>query len=248
MPSKKAHSNSKKHFTAGTYIMHGKHPVLSAIQNKNRIIKNIFCIDKIYQQHMNLLKNFNTKIVDAKFLQEKAGDKINHQGIIALVEKLPKISSEDFISNGPEDRILILDQITDPQNIGAIIRSAAAFGVKKIALPENNSPEENATIAKAACGCLELVKLAKITNISKFISLVKKHEYWVVGLDGNGTENLSQITKIQKLVIVIGSEDKGMRRLTKENCDFIAKIPIAQGVESLNASCAASIILYALQL
>lgn len=231
---------------SNTYMMHGKHPVLAAVKNKNRIIKNIYCLGKIYDQYKDQLLDKNVKIVDSEFLRNLVGEDITHQGIVANVEKLPKLPHQEIISdNTRKDRIVILDQITDPQNIGAIIRSAAAFGINKIILPENGSPEENATIAKAASGCLELVSFTKVTNISKFLALLKKSGYWIVGLDGKGKDDINKVAEIDKLAIIIGSEGKGIRRLTTENCDFIVKIPMANNVESLNASCAASIILYA---
>lgn len=234
--------------TSITYLMHGKHPVLAAINNNNRVIKTVFCLEQFYNQNKKKLINSNVQIVDTQFLRDKVGKEINHQGVIANVEKLPKIPTEELLSQNVKDKIIILDQITDPQNIGAIIRSAAAFGASKVVLPENGAPEENATIAKAACGCLELVKFTKVTNINKLITALKKNGYWIVGLDGDGEDRLTEIAQIDKLAIIVGSEGKGLRKLTSEHCDFTVKIPINDNVESLNASCAASIVLYALNL
>ena len=144
------------------------------------------------------------------------------------------------------DRIVILDQITDPQNIGAIIRSAAAFGITKLILPANNSTDESASIAKAASGCLELVQVAKVANIKTAIETLKRQGFWIVGLDLEGKDNnLNSLSEFNKIAIIIGSEAKGMRRLTNESCDFLIKIPISNKVESLNASNAASIIFHA---
>ena len=144
-------------------------------------------------------------------------------------------------------KVAILDQITDPQNIGAIIRSAAAFGITKLLLPADNTPEENASIAKAASGALETVQIAKVVNLKMAIEILKKKGFWIVGLDAHGNNDLNDLAKFNKVAIIIGSEDKGLRPLTIKSCDLLVKIPISEKVESLNASNAASIIFYFLK-
>ena len=167
---------------------------------------------------------------------------------MALVDSIFKNKIEDLDFTDGKDRIVILDQVTDPQNIGAIIRSAAAFGINKLILPSDNAPDENAGIAKAACGCLELIQIAKVTNIKNTIEKLKKMDFWIAGLDTDGKGDINDISEIDKLAIIIGSEGKGMRRLTLTHCDFLIKIPISKQVESLNASNAASIIFYLLKI
>ncbi len=178
---------------------------------------------------------------------QKIGKDQPHQGVIALVHSIFKNKIEDLHFEQDEDRVVILDQVSDPQNIGAIIRSAAAFGINKLILPSYNSPDENATIAKAACGCLELMQIIKVPNLKNAIDKLKKMDFWIAGLDVDGKKGVSEILDIKKIAIIIGSEGKGMRKLTVDNCDFLIKIPIAKQVESLNASNAASIIFYLLQ-
>jgi 23S rRNA (guanosine2251-2'-O)-methyltransferase len=225
--------------------MYGKHAVLAALKNKNRQIKQIFCTQKIWDEHQKLLSKFKTDIVQNEFLNKKIGKDQTHQGIIALVESIFLKKIDDFTFNNQIDRIAVLDQITDPQNIGAIIRSAAAFGITKLVMPQDNMPEENGSIAKAACGCLELLEIAKVVNLKSALDKLKNWGFWIVGLDIDGTDDMEEPAKIDKLVIVIGSEGKGMRRQTRESCDFLTKIPISEEVESLNASNAASIAFYA---
>ncbi len=228
--------------------MYGKHAVFAAINNNNRNIEKIYCLEKTFLEFKNKLHNFNAEIVSADFINKKIGTGQPHQGILALVHSvfLNNINELDFTKN--IDRVVILDQITDPQNIGAIIRSAAAFGITKLILPADNTPEENATIAKAASGSLELVQIVKVTNIKTTIEILKRKDFWIAGLDLDGKDNLLSLAEFNKIAIIIGSEGKGMRRLTTESCDFLIKIPISSKVESLNASNAASIIFHAINL
>lgn len=230
---------------SGLYYMYGKHAVCAAIKNKNRSIEKIYCLETTFLALKNHIYHFSVEIVSADFINKKIGYGYPHQGIIAYVHTifLTKLSQMNFSQD--IDRVVILDQITDPQNIGAIIRSAAAFGITKLILPTYNSPTENATIAKAAAGCLELVQVAKVANIKTAIATLKKQNFWIVGLDLAGQYNhLESFRECKKIAIIIGSEAKGMRRLTNESCDFLIKIPISSKVESLNASNAASIIFY----
>lgn len=228
--------------------MYGKHAVFAAINNNNRNIEKIYCLEKTFLEFKNKLHNFNAEIVSADFINKKIGAGQPHQGILALVHSvfLNNINELDLAKN--IDRVVILDQITDPQNIGAIIRSAAAFGITKLILPADNTPEENAAIAKAASGSLELVQIVKVTNIKTTIEILKRKDFWIAGLDLDGKDNLLSLAEFNKIAIIIGSEGKGMRRLTTESCDFLIKIPISSKVESLNASNAASIIFHAINL
>jgi 23S rRNA (guanosine2251-2'-O)-methyltransferase len=228
--------------------MYGKHAVFAAINNNNRNVEKIYCLEKTFLEFKNKLHNFNAEIVSADFINKKIGAGQPHQGILALVHSvfLNNINELDFTKN--IDIVVILDQITDPQNIGAIIRSASAFGITKLILPADNTPEENAAIAKAASGSLELVQIVKVTNIKTTIEILKRKDFWIAGLDLDGKDNLLSLAEFNKIAIIIGSEGKGMRRLTTESCDFLIKIPISSKVESLNASNAASIIFHAINL
>ncbi|RTK93109.1 MAG: 23S rRNA (guanosine(2251)-2'-O)-methyltransferase RlmB [Rickettsiales bacterium] len=231
-------------FNKTQYYIYGMHAVIAAAHNKNRNVKKIFCLSK--QEHIlkQNIKNYQIEVVDNNFITQKIGKDQLHQGVIALVDSIFKKNIEDLKFSSSKDRIVILDQICDPQNIGAIIRSAAAFGIDKIIMPKDNSPDENATIAKTACGSLELVQIAKVTNLQQSIKYLKDNGFWIIGLDAKGNQNIDQIINIDKIAIIIGSEGKGMRKLTSQSCDFLVNIPISSKVESLNASNAASIIFY----
>ena len=228
----------------GQYYMYGTHAVLAAAKNKSRNIKQIYCLSKHADELKKKILNVPVEIVQNDFIIKKIGKDQTHQGVIALVNTIFKNGLESADLQQPKAKIAILDQISDPQNIGAIIRSAAAFGIKTIILPNDNTPEENATIAKTACGCLELVDIIKVTNLKNTIDKLKDLGFWIAGLDASGDTNTDTLKNIDKIAFIIGSEGKGMRRLTTKSCDFLVKIPISQDVESLNASNAASIIFY----
>lgn len=233
---------------SNVYYMYGKHSVLAAVKNPKRTIEKIYCLKKTFLEFQDTLNNHNVEIISADFINKKIGLGQPHQGILALVRSvfLNNVTELDFSKE--IDRVAILDQVTDSQNIGAIIRSAAAFGITKLILPTDHAPEENAAIAKAASGCLEIIQIAKVTNIKTIIDTLKKKQFWIAGLDINGKDKLSNLSGINKIAVIIGSEKKGMRRLTTESCDFLIKIPISDKVESLNASNAASIIFHAINL
>lgn len=227
-----------------TYYMYGKHASLAALMNSKRKIEYIYCIQNIYYQYNKIINKYKYEIVDGNFLTKLVGLDHNHQGIIL---KLYSIFSDDInIINfeDPNCKIVILDQITDPQNIGAIIRSAAAFGIDSIILPNDNSPQESATIAKTACGTLELVKIIKVTNLKTTMDFLKTKGFWIIGLDSKADEILNKKLLTNKIAITLGSEDKGLRRLVKETCDHIVKISMNPMVESLNVANAASIVFH----
>ncbi|MBN8512494.1 MAG: 23S rRNA (guanosine(2251)-2'-O)-methyltransferase RlmB [Rickettsiales bacterium] len=235
--------NRNKHIG---YFMYGTHAVLSALNNPKRQVHNLYCTSKCAGELSKQLAPHKPEIVSSDFITSKIGKDVNHQGILAHVNTIFKNDIEELDFTNNQDKVAILDQISDPQNVGAIIRSAAAFGITKILLPKDNTPDENATIAKAASGCLELVQVSRITNIQNAIKFLKNKGFWIVGLDANGHSHIKDIRSIDKTVIIIGSEEKGMRKLTAEACDFLVNIPISSKVESLNASTAASIVFYSL--
>jgi len=240
--------NKENFINKSQYYMYGQHAVLAAARNNNRRIKQIYCLQKQLVELQEKLPHSKIEVVQNDFITKKIGKDQAHQGVMALVDSIFKNKIEDLDFTDDKDRIVILDQVTDPQNIGAIIRSAAAFGINKLILPSDNAPDENAGIAKAACGCLELMQIAKVTNIKNTIEKLKKMDFWIAGLDADGKGDINDISEIDKLAIIIGSEGKGMRRLTLTHCDFLIKIPISKQVESLNASNAASIIFYLLKI
>lgn len=222
----------------------GKHAVMSAIENSEE--KNII---KIISSDKKFLDNLKVNI-KKQYMTNSEIDKIapgiKHGGYI--MEKLAKqeISLEQFIKSINKDQITIaaLDQVTDPHNIGAIIRSAVAFGVDAILVTSDNSPQNSAVISKTSAGGIEKIDIIRVTNLSRSLEKLKEHGFWIIGLDCDTKDDICDMEKIDKLVIILGSEGSGMRRLTKESCDFLYKIPMSDNMQSLNVSNAAAIAFY----
>ena len=182
------------------------------------------------------------KIVDRKTL-DKMSKSGNHQGYLAEVKEFKMSSVDDMIveKNG---LIVMLDGLEDVHNLGAIIRTGECAGVDGIIYKSHNSVKVNDTVAKVACGALEYVKVAEVTNLVNTIKHLKEKGYWIVGTDGSAKQMYTDIKYDMNTVLIIGSEGKGMSRLVKEECDYMVKLPMKGKVTSLNASVAAGIMIY----
>ena len=241
-------SQKNKNKTSSVLI-YGKHPVAAALNNNRRKHINLFITREVLQEIEKLIPKLNIKttILKSDSLNSMVSPGTNHQNIILESLPLDSLHLEDLIEQDKSKSfscLILLDQVTDPHNIGAIIRSAAAFSASAVILTDNNSPKENNTILKCAAGACETVPMVHITNLSNCIKELKKEGYWIIGLDGHTELTLKESIFSEKIAIIMGSEDKGLRKLTKENCDYIAKIPMSSSSESLNVSNAAAIALY----
>ncbi|MDY3800705.1 MAG: 23S rRNA (guanosine(2251)-2'-O)-methyltransferase RlmB [Bacilli bacterium] len=209
----------------------------------NEIINNIYLQENFSDQEVLRLiekKKYNVKIVKKYELDKMT--KENHQGIILKVNDF-KYSDLDSFTKKDDSLVVLLDHIEDPHNFGAIIRTCEAANVDGIIIPKNRSVDVNSTVIRTSVGATEYVPVAQVTNIKSTIDKLKKDGYWIVGTDMNGT-NYSQIDYKGKTCIIIGNEGSGMARIVRENCDFIAEIPMKGKINSLNASVAAGIIIY----
>ena len=209
----------------------------------NEIINNIYLQENFSDQEILRLiekKKYNVKIVK-KYELDKI-TKENHQGIILKVNDF-KYSDLDSFTKKDDSLVVLLDHIEDPHNFGAIIRTCEAANVDGIIIPKNRSVDVNSTVIRTSVGATKYVPVAQVTNIKSTIDKLKKDGYWIVGTDMNGT-NYSQIDYKGKTCIIIGNEGSGMARIVRENCDFIAEIPMKGKINSLNASVAAGIIIY----
>ena len=179
----------------------------------------------------------------------KIHDSSNHQGVILLMSGGRKaLDGAELIRECASTGgvIVLLDQLTDPHNIGAIIRTAEALGAKGVVMPKAHAPEMGATIAKTSAGATAHIPVVIIPNAAQFMDQAKDAGIWVVGSDDTGTTPASELSKIRPALLVIGSEGTGMRRLTAEKCDYVVRIPLKGNISSLNASVAAGILLYEL--
>ncbi len=229
-------------------LIYGIHPVIAALRNPKRQCKKLYTTKIIWQEVQKKIPKLNIQVSFLEPQQFNTNFKglQNHQNIVLEALTLGSYDIEDIVNSTKKESslVVILDQITDPHNIGAIIRSALAFSATAIIVPENNCPKENGTILKSASGAYEMIPIVRATNLASCMKSLKKAGYWIVGLDGNGNEELNSKIFSAKTVIVLGSEETGMRKLTRENCDFLAKIPISSNLESLNVSNAAAISFY----
>jgi 23S rRNA (guanosine2251-2'-O)-methyltransferase len=164
-----------------------------------------------------------------------------HQGLLAEADPLP---SPDIDELAQEGIVLVLDQITDPHNVGAIMRSAAAFAVKAIVTTARHSPEATGVLAKSASGALELVPLVTVQNLARALNELNDRGFMTVGLDSEGSEDLGAVTLQQPLALVLGAEGKGLRQLTRETCSVVARLDMPGEIKSLNVSNAAVLALY----
>ena len=236
----------KKNKQNSTFWLYGHHVVMAALRNENREkieirLTNESGIDK------KLLKNLPVKVVSKQELDSLLPPGAIHQGVALSVKPLEPVYIEDIVrltQSKERSVLLILDQVTDPHNIGAILRSSAAFNADAVILPDANAPEETGTLAKSACGALESIPLVRVANLVRAIQELKDAGYWVLGLDGYATQFITDNKLPNKTVFVLGSEGEGMRRLTAEKCDYTIKLPISDKMESLNVSNAAAIALY----
>lgn len=169
-----------------------------------------------------------------------------HQGIVIECDPLTQPSLQEWLALGTGAPVILLDQVSDPHNVGAILRSAAAFDIGAVIATDRHAPSESGVMAKSASGGLEAVPLITVTNLSQSMELLKQAGYWICGMDGEARQTIDQAKLDRKTAIVMGAEGTGLRRLTSERCDFLVKLPMSPRMESLNVSNAAAIAMYAL--
>ena len=239
-------NNKNKNYTP--YYIWGLHASIAALKNENRNIKNIFCTQLVFDKHIKEKVKFtdSIKIVKNNDLNTLLEDKISHQGIIVETKTLNYPKLDDVIDSS--NILIALDQVTDPQNVGAIIRTFNFFGGENLLITKDHSSEINGSLAKSASGALESVNIIKVTNLSMTLKKIRKKGFIIIGLDENSDVFLHKAKdyRNEKKVLVMGSEGKGLRRLTKENCDLL--VSIANNNDSdfntLNVSVSSALALY----
>jgi 23S rRNA (guanosine2251-2'-O)-methyltransferase len=182
------------------------------------------------------------KIMKRPEMDQMFGQK--HGGVVAMVEEYEYVNLYDILKQTDSPFIVILDGLEDPHNLGAVLRTAEATGVDCVVIPKHHSVGLNDTVAKVAVGAMDLVPVAQVTNITKTIQELKKLGLWIVGLEADSPLTYTDIDGNMRIAIVIGSEGKGMSRLVKEQCDFLASIPMKGSINSLNASVSAALMMY----
>ncbi len=231
------------------FFLFGRHAVEAALRNRARECVRLVGLEKaLTPELVSLRPGLRVEPVeDEAVLRASVPSDSPHQGILLEVRPLPghDISALEPVA-GKKNIILMLDQVTDPHNVGACLRSAAALGARALITQDRNSPGESGTLARASSGGLEVMPWLRVANLSQTLDALRDLGYWHVGLDGHTDTVLADIRLGDNLVIVMGSEGKGLRPLVRKHCDAIAKIPMSGLVESLNVSNAAAIALYEL--
>jgi 23S rRNA (guanosine2251-2'-O)-methyltransferase len=227
----------------GPAVLYGWHTVTMALQNRQRRIRKLYVTENAARRltEENIETRVAPEMVRPSQIDARLGPDAVHQGLLAEADALP---SPDIETLDLEGMVLVLDQITDPHNVGAILRSAAAFAVKAIVTTARHSPEATGVLAKSASGALELVPLVSVQNLARALTRLNERGFMTVGLDSEGSENLSAIELRQPLALVLGAEGKGLRQLTRETCKAVARLDMPGEIKSLNVSNAAVLALY----
>jgi len=242
--------------------LYGRHAVAAALANPARRIRHVVALPEAAEAAEALVAEAKARlpaapqpqIVAREALAGLLPDDAVHQGIAVAADPLPALALDDIIdAAGPEPApgarpqiVVLLDQVSDPHNVGAVLRSAAAFGALALVLPEHGAPYVTGALAKAASGAVEHVPVVRVVNLARSMDRLKDAGFWCIGLDGAAERSLPDLALGGRLALVLGAEGDGMRRLTRERCDLIARLPTPGALASLNVSNAAAIALYEL--
>jgi 23S rRNA (guanosine2251-2'-O)-methyltransferase len=221
---------------AGRVLLYGRHAVTAALSNPARRLRRLHATERAREPLQaglpgGLPEELNVQICDEARLARLLGPDVPHQGLALEVDMLPDIS--------------MLDQVTDPQNFGAILRSAAAFGAAAVISQDRHSPTETGALAKAASGTLEIMPWCRVVNLSRALETIAEAGYWRIGLTGHASQDLSSALDGTRVCLVLGAEGAGLRQNVADHTDVLARLPISSRVESLNVSTAAAVALYA---
>ena len=225
--------------------LYGRHPVLAALANPERRIERLLATKEVAERHAAEFAGKSIEIVAREEMAQRLPAGAVHQGLAALVTPLEDAVLEDVLARCSDDAlILALDQVTDPHNVGAILRSAAAFGAAGLVVTERHAPADTGVLAKAASGGLEIVPLVRAVNLARTLEHLKEAGFWLYGLDERGDAAIGALDLKGRVCIVLGAEGEGLRRLTAEKCDRLVTIPTTRALASLNVSNAAAVAAY----
>ena len=227
----------------GPVIMYGWHTVTAALRNPARSVRKLLATENAARRlsEEGIRPAIDPQVVRPSAIAERLAPDAVHQGLYIETDPLVSPEIEALPAKGV---VLVLDQITDPHNVGAIFRSAAAFAATAIVTTQRHSPDATGALAKAASGALELVPLVNVQNLARGLAALKQNNFLVVGLDSSGDADLAALPLRAPLALVLGAEGKGLRQLTKETCDAVARLDLPGAIKSLNVSNAAALALY----
>ena len=237
-----------------TFYIVGKHAVVGALKNPSRKVLRVFLTEDSKNrinrenQNTNLLKNIKIFYKTKRKLDKFIGrEEINHQGFVAEIMHLERTSLKDFLNknlNRNDINFVALDEVTDPRNIGSIIRSAASFNIDGLIVKERSFPSESKLMFKAASGCTELINIFEVPNINTSLKFLQTKNFWISGFDSESKKNFTEHNWKGNNALLFGSENFGLKHHTKKNSDFMFKIEINKKVESLNIANSASIVFH----
>ena len=226
----------------------GRHAVFAALANPDRVVRRMWGTREALTP-LNLPSDLPVTFADVADLGRLVPHDAPHQGMVIEVDPLPDIWLGDLLEQAQGNRrpLVVLDQVTDPHNVGAVLRSAAAFDAIGIVTQDRNAPPESGALARSASGALEVVPWVRVVNLARALDEIAEAGFWRIGLTGHAKGTLAEVMgDAARIAIVLGAEGEGMRQNTETHCDELAKLPISPKVESLNISNAAAIALYAI--
>jgi 23S rRNA (guanosine2251-2'-O)-methyltransferase len=227
----------------GAVILYGWHTVKAALENPARRIRRLFATENAARRlaEDGLVPGVETELVRPDAIAHRLGPDAVHNGLLAEADPLPSPELDEL---EPAGIVLVLDQITDPHNVGAILRTAAGFGVAAVVTTARHSPEATGVLAKSASGALEYVPIVTVQNLARALEQLRERGYLLVGLDSTGDIDLGDAPLRAPLALVLGAEGKGLRQLTRATCDRVARLDLPGRIKSLNVSNAAALALY----
>ena len=227
----------------GPALLYGWHTVKAALENPRRRFLRLLATENAARRLTDdgVKLPVTPELVRPDAIANQLSPDAVHQGLLAEADPLPSPAIEELPAEGI---VLALDQITDPHNVGAILRSAAAFGVKAVVMTARHSPEATGVLAKSASGALEYVPIAEVTNLARALEALKARGFLLIGLDSVGTDDLAALPLASPLALVLGAEGKGLRQLTRTTCHHVARLDLPGTIKDLNVSNAAALSLY----
>ena len=233
--------------STGAVRLWGRHAVEAALKNPDRRHRKLWATrEGVASLDGELPSDFPVEWAQPADLARLVARDAPHQGLVLECDALEDVFLEDVLDGDAARPVVVLDQVTDPHNVGAILRSAAAFGACAIVTQDRHAPPESGTVAKSASGALEVVPWVRVVNLSRALEDIAEAGYWRIGLDGEGETTLGEALPAGPVALVLGAEGEGMRHNVTQHCDAIARLPISRTIESLNVSNAAAIALYAI--
>ncbi len=233
--------------STGAVRLWGRHAVEAALENPERNHRKLWATrEGVASLDGELPSDFPVEWASPADLARLVARDAPHQGLVLECDALEDVFLEDVLDGDAARPVVVLDQVTDPHNVGAILRSAAAFNACAIVTQDRHAPPESGTVAKSASGALEVVPWVRVVNLSRALEEIAEAGYWRIGLDGAGEHTLGEALPTGPVALVLGAEGDGMRHNITQHCDALARLPISSAIESLNVSNAAAIALYAI--